>query len=245
MSDLMINLRRSARKLLERDGHPGPGPGHLALVLARPGAGKTAFLVDIGIDALLSGQKVLHVSLDSTVEKVRTWYDDILMELLRSEKKLEHWAPIQLDVERRRHVQAYVGSSFTVDRLKHGVELLKDVMHFDPQVILLDDLQIEETDPATVNSTVAAVKELAAEVGAELWMACPVHREGPQAGPGHLPHPADGFEDHVDLALRLVPEQSKMRLHVLKDNNQMLDEDLHVVLDPQTMLLNVGLGSGV
>ena len=60
-----------------------------------------------------------------------------------------------------------------------------------------------------------------------------------------MPHPADGFEDHVDLALRLVPEQSKMRLHVLKDNNQMLDKDLHVVLDPQTMLLNVGLGSGV
>ena len=65
---LMIELRRSPRKLLERDGHPGPGPGHLALIFARAGVGKTAFLVGIGVDALLAGQKVLHVSLESTVD---------------------------------------------------------------------------------------------------------------------------------------------------------------------------------
>jgi len=44
--------------------------------MARAGVGKTAFLVGIGVDALLSGQKVLHCSLERTVDKVRTWYDD-------------------------------------------------------------------------------------------------------------------------------------------------------------------------
>ena len=89
MTELMISLRRSPRTLLERDGYPGPGPGHLALVMARAGVGKTALLVGIGVDALLSGQKVLHVSLDRTIDKVRDWYDDVLMEMLRREKKLE------------------------------------------------------------------------------------------------------------------------------------------------------------
>lgn len=241
MSDLMINLRRSPRKLLERDGHPGPGPGRLALVLARAGVGKTAFLVDIGLDALLAGQKVLHVSLDSTVEKVRTWYDDVLMEMLRSEKKLEHWAPIQIDAERRRHIHTYVGHSFTVERLRQGVELLRDVMHFVPQVILVDDLEAEDGVDA---ETVSAIKGLAQEVGAELWIACKTHREGPQGEPGHLPPPADRLEDLVDLAFRLDPHEAKIRLHVLKDRERMLDEDLHVVLDPRTMLLNVGFGGG-
>ena len=55
MTKIMIELRRSPRTLLERDGHSGPGAGHLALVMARAGVGKTAFLVGIGIDALLSG----------------------------------------------------------------------------------------------------------------------------------------------------------------------------------------------
>lgn len=239
MPDLMLNLRRSPRKLLERDGHPGPGPGHLALVLARAGVGKTAFLVDIGMDALLAGQKVLHVSLDSTVERVRTWYDDILMEMLRQEKKLEHWASIQLDVERRRHIHTYVGRSFSIERLRDGVELLRDIMHFEPQVVLVDDMSQDEVD----HQTVSAIKALAEEIGAELWMTCQTHRDGPQSEPGHLPPPADELEDLVDLALRLDPYESKMRLHVLKDRNRMLDEDLHLVLDPQTMLVSVGFGS--
>ena len=82
MTELMISLRRSPRILLERDGHPGPGAGKLGLVMARAGVGKTAFLTGIGIDALLSGQKVLHVSLERPVHKVRSWYDDLFLENL-------------------------------------------------------------------------------------------------------------------------------------------------------------------
>ena len=219
----------------------GPGPGHLALVLARPGVGKTAFLVGIGIDALLAGQRVLHVTLESTVDKVRDWYDDILMEMLRRDKKLAHYGAIQLAVERRRHIHTYVGHSFTIDRLRNGLELLADVMHFVPQVILMDDIDVggQEIDPAKVE----AIKELAAEIGAELWMTCHIHRDAP-AEPGHLPPPADRLEGLTDLAFRLDSHNAKVRLHVLKDHQQMLDEDLHILLDPQSLLLTVGLGGG-
>lgn len=240
MPDQMINMRRSPRKLLERDGHPGPGPGHLALVLARAGVGKTAFVVDVGMDALLAGQKVLHVTLDSTVEKVRAWYDDILTEILRRDKKLDRWAPIQLDVERRRHIHAYVGDAFTVERLRAAVELLRDVMHFEPQVVIVDGLEPAAFTPETVSG----VKALMDEIKAELWVTCQIRREGPQGEPGHLPPPADGIEELVDLALRLDPQESKIRLHALKDQNKMLDEDLHIVLDPQTLLINVSFGTG-
>ena len=239
MTEVMINLRRSPRKLLERDGHPGPGPGRLALVMARAGIGKTAFLVDIGIDALLSGQRVLHISLDSTVDKVRTWYDDILSEMLRQERKLDHWASIQLDVERRRHIHTYVGHSFSGRRLGEVLGLLKDVMHFEPQVILVDDLEGDEMDVERI----AAVKAVAKEAGAELWVACQTFREGPQAEDGHLPPPADQIEEEVDLAFRLDSQDSKVRLHVLKDREKMVDEDTHILLDPQTMLLTVGFGA--
>lgn len=239
MTEWMINLRRSPRKLLERDGHAGPGPGHLAVVLARAGVGKTAFLVDVGIDALLANQKVLHVALEGSVEKVRTWYDDLLMEMLRRDKKLEHWAAVQLDVERRRHIHAYVGQSFSAERFRHGVELLRDVMHFTPQVVLIDDLDLDTVGPEGIEE----IKALAAEIGAELWMACQIFRDGPQAEAGHLPPPAEGLEDHVDLAFRLDPHDAKIRLHILKDRKQMLDEDLHILLDPQTMLVNVGFGA--
>jgi hypothetical protein len=236
MTNLMIELRRSPRTLLERDGYPGPGPGHLAVVLARAGVGKTAFLVGIGIDALLSGQKVLHISLERTIDKVRDWYDDLLMEMLRREKKLEHWAAIQLEIEKRRNIHTYVGSSFSAERLKSALDLLRDAADFVPDVIILDRMEMEGFDPALI----AAAKTLAAEAHAELWMACRTHREQP-AAEGHLPPPADRFEDLVDTAFSLVPQNAKVRLQIAKDRNEMLAKDLNVVLDPRTLLLTTGV----
>lgn len=237
MTEMMFGLRRSARTLLERDGCPGPGPGRLGLVMARAGVGKTAFLVGIGLDALLAGQNVLHISLQSSVDKARAWYDDLLTELLRRERKLEHRAEIQLAIERRRHIHTYAGRAFTPDKLRQAVELLREAMGFVPQVVIFD-----QPDLASVErSTVEALRATAAGLGAELWMACRTHRDGPQAAPGHLPPPADRIEDLVDLAFRLEPQESKVRLRVVKDREHMLDRDLNLVLDPETLLLVTGV----
>lgn len=237
MTELMFKLRRSPRTLLERDGHPGPGAGKLALVLARAGVGKTAFLVGIGVDALLSGQRVLHVSLERSVEKVRDWYDDLLMEMLRREKKLQHWAALQLETERNRHIQTYIGHSFSVERLRQAIDLLVQAMDFTPSVIIFDRVEEE----AIGREDVAQLREVATGLGAELWMACRTHRDGPPAATGHLPSPAETYEDLVDLAFGLEPQEARVRLHVLKDNEKMVKQALNVVLDPKTLLLMTGL----
>jgi hypothetical protein len=236
MTELQFMLRRSPRALLARDGHPGPGPGRVAMVLARAGVGKTAFLVGIGLDALLSGQRVLHVSLHSPVDKARAWYDDVLMEMLRRERKLDRAAEIQLEVERRRHIHAYLGRSFSVERLRQALELLAESMDFRPQVVIVDNPGLEEVERGTVE----ALRTIAVETGTELWIPCRTHREGPQAEPGHLPPPADRFEDLVDLAIRLDPYDARIRLHVLKDGDEMVDRDLNLLLDPESQLLVPG-----
>lgn len=237
MTDLMIELRRSPRTLLERDGHPGPGPGRLALVMGRAGIGKTAFIVGIGIDALLSGQKILHVSLERSVDKIRTWYDDLLMELLQREKKLEHWAAIQLAVERNRHIQTYISGSFSFARLKTGLNLLRDYMDFVPQVLILDRLEFETLNLKDLES----LKAIASELGAEIWMSCRTHRDAPRSEAGHFPKPAQGMESMIDLAFDLVPQDGKVRLHVLKDDQQWINKDLNILLNPKTLLLKSGI----
>ncbi len=237
MTNLMFGLRRSPRTLLERDGHPGPGPGKLALVLGRAGVGKTAFIVGIGIDALLSGQKVLHISLERSVDKVRTWYDDLLMEMLRREKKLEHWAAIQLEVERHRHIHTYVGGSFSIDRFRQALDLLRSAMDFTPDVVIFDRLDSAELEPETIE----ALRAIAGEVGAEMWMAFKTHRDDPKPEPGHLPAGAQSFEDFVDLAFSLDPHDNRIRLHVIKDQDQVVDKDLNILLNPKTLLLKSGV----
>ena len=237
MTNLMISLRRSPRTLLERDGHPGPGPGKLGLVMSRAGVGKTAFLTGIGVDAMLSGQKVLHVSLERSIDRVREGYDDKLVEMLRHNKKLEHLSALQLAMERNRHIHTFVGQSFSVDRVRQTLALLRDAMEFVPAVIILDRMEYAKVDEPAI----AELKTIASEVGAELWMACRTHRDGPPAAPGHLPPPADGFESHVDVAFSLIPQDAKIRLHVLKDQQEMIEKDLNILLDPQTLLLITGV----
>jgi hypothetical protein len=239
MTELMFALRRSPRTLLARDGHPGPGPGRLGLVMARAGVGKTAFLVGIGLDAMLSGQKLLHVSVHCTVGKVRKWYDDVLMEMLRREKKLEHWAAIQLEVERRRHIHTYLNRTFSPERLRQALGLLVETMEFRPQVLIVDHPGLEGVERAALE----ALRAIAADIGAELWMSCRIHREGPQAAPGHLPPPADRFEDLVDLAFRLDHHEAKVRLRVLTDRQQVVDRDLNILLDPETLVLVTGVSA--
>ncbi len=239
MTDLMISLRRSPRTLLERDGHPGPGPGKLGLVLARAGVGKTAVLTGIGIDAMLSGQKVLHISIERTIDKVRESYDDKLVEMLKRDKKLEHLSALQLTMERNRHIHTFIGQGFSVERIRHTLDLLRDAMEFVPAVIILDRTEYTELNP----DSIAELKAVAADIGAEIWMACRTHRDGPPAAPGHLPPPADGFEDLVDVAFSLVPQDAKVRLHVIKDQQEMLDKDLNILLDPQTLLLVPGVAT--
>ena len=123
-----------------------------------------------------------------------------------------------------------------IARLKAALDLLRDAADFVPDVIILDRMEMEGFDPALI----AAAKTLSAETNAELWMACRTHREQP-AAEGHLPPPADRFENLVDTAFSLVPQDAKIRLQVAKDSNKMLAEDLNVVLDPKTLLLETGI----
>ncbi|NJN63947.1 MAG: hypothetical protein HC882_03105 [Acidobacteria bacterium] len=233
MTDLMLRLRRSSRTLLARDGHPGPGPGRVALVMSRAGVGKTAFLVGIGIDSLLAGQRVLHVSRDRTVDKVRDRYDEIFHELIRPERGLDNIPRIQLEMERRRHIYSFFGDAFSVARLNEVVHMLAEHVDFRPDVLIIDRMDIRELS----HEEIAGVRALAEATRAEAWMSCRTHRDDPPAAPGHLPPPADSMEDILDLVFRLDPKGDQVRLHVLKDRDQMLDRDTHVGLDPSTLLL--------
>ena len=57
-----------------------------------------------------------------------------------------------------------------------------------------------------------------------------------------LSPPANRFGSVVGPAFWLDPQDAKVRLHVAKDHNKMLAQDLNVVLDPRTLLLETGVG---
>jgi len=114
---------RNPLRLFEHSIHGGLGPGNIGVVVARHGIGKTAFLVGIALDDAIRGRRVLHVSLDKTVNHVREFYDEIFMDLARS-AGLEDLASARLDMERHRLIHTYAGGTFTVEKLRHSMEFL-------------------------------------------------------------------------------------------------------------------------
>ncbi len=199
----------------------GLAPGQLGMVMARAGVGKSAFLVHIALGHLLRGTEVLHVSLQDQAAHVRSFYDEILAELIRSSG--EGGTEAQLSVERNRVIHSFLSGPFTTDRLTHLLATLDEVMHFRPAVVVIDGA----VDASDVNSD--GWKKMAQDANIRLWGAVNTHREG---GPS-----AAELADSFDTAVVLEPEGKNIALHVLRAGGQAAPESDPLHLNPVTMLV--------
>ena len=73
----------------------------MGLLISRAGLGKTAILVQIALDSILRGNKVLHVSVGQSLDKTRAWYDDILKDISEG-AKLDNISELNEEIMRNR-----------------------------------------------------------------------------------------------------------------------------------------------
>lgn len=224
--------QRSPLRVFERSTHGGLGRGNLGVSMSRAGVGKTAFLVDIALDDLMRERKVLHVNLDNPVEKVREFYDEVFHDLAES-TGLEERNKVHLSVERHRMIQTYAGGSFTMEKLRNALELIQQHMQFKPDMIVMDGYP--KLQDASVDQ-VREIKELAKELDCEIWLTCQCSREDNYDDRG-VPDYMLPFEDFLSVIVRLQSDADHVRLNLLKDHDATDLADLHIELDPKTLLL--------
>src|SRR5215475_11253962 len=162
---------RNPLRLFEHSIHGGLGRGNMGVVVARHGIGKTAFLVGIALDDAMRGRKVLHVSLDKTVDHLREFYDEIFMDLAHS-AHLEDLAAERLAMERNRIIHTYAGKCFTIHKLRHSINFLKEYVQFDPACLILEGFDFERAALADMED----FRKLAGERNVEMWMSAVTHR---------------------------------------------------------------------
>jgi hypothetical protein len=218
---------RSPLRLLETGLHGGLGLGNLGVVLAGHGVGKTSFLVGVAVDELLRSGRVLHVSLAHPVAHVRAHYDTVFEELANS-KHLEDGASIQAEIDRHRSIRVYPPNGLTAAKLRDAVKLESEAGNR-PSLIVLEGL-----DMATLaQSDVQDLKALARELEAEVWLESSTEEQQDI----RVPAPIDAFGDLVSVVLALEPGERSVQLRALKDHDNPDVSDLHVALDPRTLLL--------
>jgi hypothetical protein len=222
---------RNPLRLFEHSIHGGLGRGNIGVVVARHGIGKTAFLVGIALDEAMRGRKALHVSLDKTVDHVREFYDEIFMDLAHS-AHLEAIPAERLAMERNRMIHTYAGKSFTIHKLRHSINFLKEYAHFDPACLILQGYDFERATVADIEG----FRQLASEFDVEMWMSAVTHR-GNRLNENGIPEPLARLATAISVIVQMVDERDGVHLSLLKDHDNPNVAKLTLSLDPSTMLL--------
>jgi len=226
MDQKFVNAR-SPLRLLEKSLHGGLGRGNLGVVLAGHGVGKAAFLVNLAIDDLLRGARVLHVALDQTVAHVRAFYDTVFGDL-GSSTHLDNLQVAHADADRKRSIRTYASPSFGASKLREAVKVDSEVAG-SPSLVIVEGWNLQSAS----RDELADVKSLARELGAEIWLShhCPGEKvEG-------VPPALGAVADLFSVVLALEPENGAVALRALKDHDNPDVSALRVSLDPRTLLL--------
>ena len=176
---------QSPLRILDMSIHGGLGPGNLGVVMARAGVGKTACLVQIGLDDLMRERPVLHLALEQTVEHVQSWYD-ALFDDMALHNDLDNPERVRTMLTRLRVIHSFTDHSLWPERLEKTVEMFKTHLDFKPAAILVDGWDWA-THSVTENAAmIGAFKAYAKMLGAELWMSAadPPGRHGPASRNG-------------------------------------------------------------
>ncbi len=214
-------------RLLEKGLHGGLGNGNLGALIAGRGVGKSSFLVGVSLDELLRGGTVLHVTLDQSVSHVRDYYDSVF-EALAKQSHLDDAMETHAEIDGRRRIRAYKVDEFGVGKLKEAVALESEA-GARPTLIVLDGL-----DPTRLaREQLEDIRGIAQELDVEIWFTLESDDESASA----LPTEVANLEDLMSVILAMQPDGDEVTLRALKDHDNPDLANLHVALDPKTLLL--------
>ncbi len=207
----------------------------MGLVMARAGLGKTALLVQIALDSILLGNRVIHVSIGESIDKTRVWYDDILRHILQEESVTRPHELIDM-VQRHRMIMTFKESAFTRPRLEERLNdmIMQDI--FKPNCLVIDGFDFETAD----RSTLEDIREMAETMSLHVWFSAVSHREDTRVSSAGVPAPCHEVDDLFDTVILLKPEKNKIRVDIVKNKGKAPEAGVDLDLDPTTMMIQKG-----
>lgn len=205
--------------------------GQFGAVLSRAGVGKTALLVQLALNAMLRDQNVLHISMIDPVDKVTLWYEE-LFHLLTQRDEVEQGGILFESLLPHRFIMTFRVDGFSAPKLRERLMDLAEQGIFRPDMIVIDGLRFDES----TRSCLEGLKALAGEQSLQVWFSVHTHRhEEPTAGA--FPASLEGIQDLFDVALKLEPEGTDIRIKPLKGPEDSISGLSRLTLDASSMLI--------
>ncbi|MCL2092748.1 MAG: hypothetical protein FWH12_01015 [Treponema sp.] len=195
----------------------GLKPGELGVISAPSGIGKTSVLVQIGLDRLLQGGKIIHISFHKHTDYILTWYEDIFDEFIQR-KNLENQDEVKGEVLKNRVIMKFTQGGITNEQIIRSLRALIKDGNFKADALIIDGYNFD-------SGPVKEMKSFAEEMGLCIWYSA-------TTAEGDLFLDADSLFKAV-ITMEARPDHVALGLAGAKKGN----EHLALKLDPRTLLL--------
>src|SRR5262249_54556150 len=136
------------------------------------------------------------------------------------------------EMERNRIIHTYAGKSFTIPKLRHSINFLKEYAHFAPACLILEGFDFERAMPGDIEG----FRQLARDFDVEMWMSAVTHR-GMTSNEQGIPAPIAKLAAAISVIVEMADGSDGVQLSLLKDHDNPNIAKLTLALDPATMLL--------
>lgn len=222
-------VRRSPVRILESSTHGGIAAGQIGVIAARHGVGKTACLVHIAIDRLLGGKRVIHISFSRTPQHVLAWYENVFSEIA-SQKSLDNAMAVHDEIMKNRVVMSYKQNGLHITQIESSLQRMIDQGGFSADTLVIDgyDLGISDGDE------LREFADFASRLGLELWFSVSLQEPAGQADTlAYL----ENVAQQIAVIIHMEPRGDFVHLSLLKDHDNETTEEIHLKLDPGTLLI--------
>ena len=226
-------LQRSPIRILELSINGGLKAGETGVVASQSGLGKTSVLVQLALDKLLQGKKVIHVSFAQHTHYVLAWYEDIFNEFI-SRKNLQKPEEIKDSLVKNRVLMNFSQDSMSISQVLKSLRAMIVDGCFKADSLIIDGFDFSRADTACISG----VKAFAAELGLSVWYSCNVSDRGRQFDEQNFPIMLKGFSELIDVAIVLESKQDHIVLSISKDREN--SNTGTMLLDPRTLLILEG-----
>jgi len=225
-------IQRSPIRIFEQSINGGLKAGEVGVIASPNGVGKTSVLVQLALDKLLQGKKVIHVSFTQHTHYVPTWYEDIFNEFI-NKKNLENTTEVKNDLVKNRVTMNFNQDGITKEQILRSLRAMIIEGGFKADSIIIDGFDFSKADKTCIE----AVKNFATELGVSVWYSCSVKDEAQQYDKENIPVVLGGFSNLIDVIIILKPKPDHIELSLSKDRDSVISKSMAMKLDPKTLLI--------
>lgn len=157
-------IKKSPIRNLENALSGGLMPGEFGVIASEKGGGKTSMLVQFGLDQLLQGNRVFHISFSQDVDFTLTWYNNMYDELAK-DKNLKNAKAIKNEIIANRVVLNFNQDAIRIEQIMKTVKALSEGTKAKPHILIIDDFDFSKTDKTEITQ----FKKLASDLGVSIW----------------------------------------------------------------------------